>query len=97
MVGLLCAPLSFVKRINPQTKAALRYPIAILGLLALNVLSPPAVLIGACWFSGVSVEVVLTQAAFGWNVWGMWTQVVVWCVWWPAWVVGCVLLGSSVL
>ncbi|KAF4203918.1 hypothetical protein CNMCM8927_008065 [Aspergillus lentulus] len=97
MVGLLCAPLSFVKRINPQTKAALRYPIAILGLLALNVLSPPAVLIGACWYSGVSVESVLTQAAFGWNVWGMWTQVVVWCVWWPAWVVGCVLLGSSLL
>ncbi|RHZ69407.1 hypothetical protein CDV55_106509 [Aspergillus turcosus] len=97
MVGLLCTPLSFVKRINPQTKAALRYPIAILGLLALNVLSPPAVLIGACWYSGVSVETVLTQAAFGWNVWGMWTQVVVWCVWWPAWVVGCVLLGSSLL
>ncbi|KAG2024321.1 hypothetical protein GB937_003974 [Aspergillus fischeri] len=97
MVGLLCTPLSFVKRINPQTKAALRYPVAILGLLALNVLSPPAVLIGACWYSGVSVESVLTQAAFGWNVWGMWTQVVVWCVWWPAWVVGCVLLGSSLL
>ncbi|GIK05867.1 glycosyl phosphatidyl inositol protein transamidase complex subunit [Aspergillus viridinutans] len=97
MVGLLCAPLSFVKRISPQTKAALRYPIAILGLLVLNVLSPPAVLIGACWYSGVTVETVLTQAAFGWNVWGMWTQVVVWCVWWPAWVVGCVLLGSSLL
>ncbi|KAH2692596.1 hypothetical protein KXW53_008829 [Aspergillus fumigatus] len=97
MVGLLCAPLTFVKRINPQTKAALRYPVAILGLLALNVLSPPAVLIGACWYAGMSVESVLTQAAFGWNVWGMWTQVVVWCVWWPAWVVGCVLLGSSLL
>jgi glycosylphosphatidylinositol transamidase len=66
-------------------------------LLALNVLSPPAVLIGACLYSGVSVKSVLTQAAFGWNVWGMWTQVVVWCVWWPAWVVGCVLLGSSLL
>ncbi|KAF7180282.1 hypothetical protein CNMCM7691_009449 [Aspergillus felis] len=97
MVGLLCAPLSFVKRINPRTKAALRYPIAILGSLALNALSPPAVLIGACWYSGVSVEMVLTQAAFGWNVSGMWTQLVVWCVWWPAWMVGCVLLGSSLL
>ncbi|KAF4225341.1 hypothetical protein CNMCM6805_008586 [Aspergillus fumigatiaffinis] len=95
MVGLLCAPLSFVKRINPQTKAALRYPIAIFGLLALNVLSPPAVLIGACLYSGVSVESVLTQAAFGWNVWGMWTQVVVWCVWWPAWVVGGLARHSS--
>ena len=35
---------------------------------------------------------VLKEAAFGWDVWGMNTQVVVWCVWWPAWVVGMVLL-----
>jgi glycosylphosphatidylinositol transamidase len=43
----------------------------------------------------LSVRQVLTQAAFGWNVWGMWTQVVVWCVWWPAWMAGTLLLGSS--
>ncbi len=34
----------------------------------------------------------LKEAAFGWDVWGMNTQVVVWCVWWPAWVTGMVLL-----
>ncbi|EAW06904.1 GPI-anchor transamidase subunit GAA1 [Aspergillus clavatus NRRL 1] len=97
MVGLLCAPLSLVSRISPKTNAVLRYPLALFGLLVLNILSPPVVLLGACWYSGASVETVLTQAAFGWNVWGMWTQVIVWCVWWPAWVVGCVLLGSSLL
>ncbi|KAJ5905174.1 uncharacterized protein N7473_002090 [Penicillium subrubescens] len=93
MIGLLCAPLSFITRI--QGPAAVRYPISILGLALLNLLSPPAVLIGICWYTGVPIETVLTQAAFGWDVWGMWTQVVVWCVWWPAWLIGCVLLGSS--
>jgi glycosylphosphatidylinositol transamidase len=38
---------------------------------------------------------VLKEAAFGWDVWGMTTQVVVWCVWWPAWLVGMVLLFGN--
>ncbi|KAJ5744258.1 hypothetical protein N7533_009128 [Penicillium manginii] len=94
MIGLLCAPLSFIGRL--QGPAALRYGVSSLGLVLLNLLSPPMVLLGVCWYTGVSVESVLTQAAFGWDVWGMWTQVVVWCVWWPAWLIGCVQLGSSI-
>ncbi|KAJ5679754.1 hypothetical protein N7462_007998 [Penicillium macrosclerotiorum] len=93
MIGLLCAPLSFIARV--QGPAPVRYAVSTLGLMFLNLLSPPIVLLGACWYTGASVETVLTQAAFGWDVWGMWTQVVVWCVWWPAWLIGCVLLGSS--
>ncbi|KAJ5174363.1 uncharacterized protein N7482_000240 [Penicillium canariense] len=93
MIGLLCTPLSFVVRL--EGAAPLRYAISSLGLVLLNILSPPTVLIGICWYTGVPIETVLTQAAFGWDVWGMWTQVVVWCVWWPAWLIGCVLLGSS--
>ncbi|KAF9883468.1 Glycosyl phosphatidyl inositol protein transamidase complex subunit [Aspergillus nanangensis] len=96
MIGLLCAPLTFVSRLNPQTTSVgLRYALSTIGLLVLNLLSPPVVLLGLCWYTGVSVEHVLTQAAFGWDVWGMWTQVVVWCVWWPAWISGCALLGFS--
>lgn len=38
----------------------------------------------------------LAQAAFGWHVWRMWwSHVVVWCVWWPAWFIGQMLLGVS--
>lgn len=95
MVGLLCTPLSFITRVSPRLPAPLRYAVTSLALLFLNALSPPVVLLAACWYTGAAVETVLTQAAFGWDVWGMWTQVVVWCVWWPAWVVGCALLGSS--
>ncbi|PYH91528.1 rhomboid protein 2 [Aspergillus ellipticus CBS 707.79] len=96
MIGLLCAPLSFVNRIKPQTiTGPLRYVLAALSLVLLNVLSPPVVLLGSCAYFGVDVESVLTQAAFGWDVWGVWTQVVVWCVWWPAWVTGAALVGFS--
>lgn len=94
MIGLLCTPLSFIGRLQSPS-VLVRYGISSIGLVVLNVLSPPIVLLGACWYTGVSVDAVLTQAAFGWDVWGMWTQVVVWCVWWPAWLIGCILLGSS--
>ncbi|KAL3491571.1 Gaa1-like protein [Aspergillus germanicus] len=95
MIGLLCAPLSFVYRISAETAPVLRYTLSAAGLVFLNLLSPPVVLLAGCAYFGVSVETVLTEAAFGWNVWGMWTQVVVWCVWWPAWVVGGALVGVS--
>ncbi|PWY88446.1 Gaa1-domain-containing protein [Aspergillus heteromorphus CBS 117.55] len=78
MIGLLCAPLSFVNRINPHSVSApLRHVLAVLALVLLNLLSPPVVLVVACAYFGVDVESVLTQAAFGWDVWGVWTQVVV--------------------
>ncbi|KAJ5898775.1 Gaa1-like protein [Penicillium taxi] len=94
MIGLLCVPLSFITRIHGPS-VPVRFAASSLGLILLNLLSPPTVLLGICWYMQVSMESILTQAAFGWDVWGMWTQVVVWCVWWPAWLIGCVLLGSS--
>ncbi|KAL5334734.1 Gaa1-like protein [Aspergillus crustosus] len=95
MIGLLCAPLSFVHRFSADTNPIIRYTLSIAGLVGLNILSPPVVLLAGCAYYGVSVDTVLTEAAFGWDVWGMWTQVVVWCVWWPAWVVGGALVGES--
>ncbi|RDW94050.1 GPI-anchor transamidase subunit GAA1 [Aspergillus mulundensis] len=95
MTGLLCSPLSFISCPSTATKPAVRYASAVLGLVLLNILSPPVVLLAGCKYFGVEVTTVLTEAAFGWDVWGMWTQVVVWCVWWPAWVVGGVVLGGG--
>ena len=46
--------------------------------------------------AGLSVAAVLREAAFGWDVWGLYTPLIVWCVWWPAWLVGfVVLLGGG--
>ena len=95
MTGLLCTPLSFMHIFDAKTKPFIRYTLSAFGMAFLNGISPPVVLLVGCKYFGVSLETVLTEAAFGWDVWGMWTQVVVWCVWWPAWVVGGVVLGGG--
>lgn len=89
MIGLLSAPLSFV-RPRPAVPA-LRWASALL----LHLLAPTAVLAlwSAYWWSAgwaSSLGEVLREAAFGWRVWGMYTSVVVWGVWWPAWLVGAI-------
>ncbi|KAH8701695.1 Gaa1-like protein [Talaromyces proteolyticus] len=100
-VGLICAPLSFTGPITlnilpaHMNKKALRVALTVISLLLINCLSPPAVLLSTCWYMQIPVQDVLTQAAFGWNVWGLWTPVVVWCVWWPAWLAGALLIASS--
>ena len=108
LVGLLAAPLTFtpvsasVSGSHTNANAAT----AAYALL-LHALSPPAVLAAAVAllrvFAGagagvgeIGVADVLREAAFGWDVWGLYTPLIVWCVWWPAWLVGfVVLLGAS--
>lgn len=87
IVGLLSSPLSFVR---PARHPAWSIP--------LTIISPPAVmaLTAAVLNKGdvTAVGTFLREAAFGWDVMGMYTPVVVWCVWWPAWLVGSlVVLG----
>ena len=92
LIGLLAAPLSFAGQ--PFSTSLSEYSVSggkvrkVLMTILLQLLSPPIVLLAACEAWGVSVEDVLVEAAFGWKAHGLWTQVVVWCVWWPAWTVG---------
>jgi glycosylphosphatidylinositol transamidase len=88
MVGLLACPLTFV---GPQKNPLARWAAA--GLL--SALAPPVVVYSAAQAWGVDVAHVLTEASFGWNVWGMYTPVVFWCLWWPAWLVGMVNVFST--
>ncbi|KAK2757693.1 Glycosyl phosphatidyl inositol protein transamidase complex subunit [Arachnomyces sp. PD_36] len=104
-IGLLCAPLSFVGHMGSPTtptvtqgqKTRVTTAIASVLLVLINLVSPPVVFLGACHLSNIPVEAALTRAVFAWDVWGMWTQVVVWCVWWPAWLCGSFLLASSII
>lgn len=100
LIGLVAAPLTFTPVVGDDAGLAIRATYAFL----LDVLSPPAVVAAATVASrllasgdggGASVAVVLREAAFGWNVWGLYTPLVVWCVWWPAWLVGSVVVLSS--
>ncbi|KAL1956212.1 hypothetical protein VTO42DRAFT_7559 [Malbranchea cinnamomea] len=106
LLGVLCTPISFIGYIEPPSPLSASQPKSkppmtivksFAGLMILNLFSPTAVLLATCKMLSIPVEKVLVEAAFGWDVWGMWTQVAVWCVWWPAWLAGGVLLVSSIL
>lgn len=98
LVGLLATPLSFARPF-PSSPAA-RYSYSAL----LTALCPcVVVLAGAGALNGLgvgesvveSVQTVLEEAAFGWGVWAMYTPLIIWCVWWPAWLVGSVVVLGS--
>lgn len=89
LIGILSSPLSYIRPLGHRPIIA-----AILVVL-LGVLAPSTVLFAGAKYWGLDVGDVLVEAAFGWDVGGMTTQVVVWCVWWPAWVVGGMLLWGK--
>lgn len=106
LIGLLASPLTFFgpplfsppsssssssSVVGTTDKARLGRTRKYLESILLHLLSPPTVAWVVCARSGVDVGEVLAEAAFGWKVSGLWTQVVVWCVWWPAWLVGAIL------
>lgn len=97
LIGLLAAPLSFTGipmwaenndaplKISVQRKVVCNF--------VLHLLSPPVVVWALCKAFGVDAGAILAEAAFGWKVSGLWTQVVLCCVWWPAWLVGAVIVS----
>ncbi|KAI8959517.1 Glycosylphosphatidylinositol:protein transamidase, GAA1 component [Daldinia sp. FL1419] len=106
IVGVLSSPLSFSRpwpSFLPSTtpsdqnksKAANAVVFRYVHSTLLHVLAPPVVLLASSALAGVGIQNVLEEAAFGWHVWGMYTPLIVWCVWWPAWLVGqIVVLGQ---
>ncbi|CAD6590725.1 MAG: Glycosyl phosphatidyl inositol protein transamidase complex subunit [Alectoria sarmentosa] len=96
-VGLLSTPLSFTG--NPFSSSVDANDVIPsktrqhIWSLVLQLLSPPVVVWAVCYIWGADLGEMLAEAAFGWKVNGLWTQVVIWCVWWPAWTVGGVLVN----
>ncbi|KAL8774977.1 MAG: hypothetical protein Q9209_000456 [Squamulea sp. 1 TL-2023] len=99
LIGLLSAPLSFVglamSADNGDAPPKLSTPRKIVSNVVLHLLSPPVVVLAICRIFGVDAGAMLAEAAFGWKVSGLWTQVVVCCVWWPAWLVGAVIVSPG--
>lgn len=87
MVGLLSAPLSFVRSFPDATSSSPAAKRAACAAL-LAAVSPTSVLLAAALYWGLDVQSVLREAAVAWHVCGTWSAVVVWCVWWPAWLAG---------
>lgn len=100
LVGLLASPLSFVRPLFPQSSSSpsaassasssASSTLRALGCtLLLNALSPTAVLLAGAAYWRLGVGDVLREAAVAWHVCGTYSAVVVWCVWWPAWLAAC--------
>jgi glycosylphosphatidylinositol transamidase len=88
LIGLISSPLCFVRQSKNKVWSGV-----MTALLA--VLNPVIVIRTATWYWGADVLDVLLRAAEGWHVWGLWTQVVVWLVWWPAWFAGSVVVATG--
>jgi len=89
LIGIFSFPLIFAKPLpnHPFLGVALA--------LLLQITSPFMALSAVGTYWGLDIGDILKEAAFGWGVHGMWTPMVVWCVWYPAWLVGCMLASAS--
>lgn len=107
LIGLLASPLSFLSplpRLASRSEmrtgddahgffnaVAVRVPV----VLAWAVCSPMVALYAVNGNTVRHLEGMLVLMARGGVVQGVWTWAVVWGVWWPAWVVGGVVLFSA--
>jgi len=89
LIGVACVPLSFVQRSSNMGVNAAQ-------LLVLALLNPCLVVQTGSKVLGASLAEVLVQSAIGWHVCGMWTQVVFWLVWFPAWLTGAVVVAAGI-
>jgi glycosylphosphatidylinositol transamidase len=100
-IGILSSPIIFVRlpsqvtlgsadqtQQTQNTSLLKRTALSFLGIILLA-LSPMTVLWASSYFIPGGLAQVLQTAAFGWWVYGLWTQVIVWLVWWPAWFAAC--------
>ncbi|KAL1838178.1 hypothetical protein VTJ49DRAFT_2959 [Mycothermus thermophilus] len=89
ITGLLAAPLSFLTH---PIKSHASPVLGVVQVVLLHAASPVTAVSVAAALSGRGLAGVLREAAVGWQVCGTYTPVVVWCVWWPAWVAGSLVL-----
>lgn len=84
IIGVLSTPLTFMQP-WPNSPTVRTICTALL-----NVIAPTMVLVISASIWKLDIAEILKEAAFAWDVYGMYAGVVVWCVWWPAWLAGSV-------
>lgn len=102
IVGLLAAPLSFIRPVSlgsssTEPNAILNIAYSVICSLAWVITSPPMALFTLSWYVGKDITWMLVEIAKGWAAQGVWSILVIWSVWWPAWVLGGIVLFSSIL
>ncbi|KJX98783.1 Glycosylphosphatidylinositol:protein transamidase [Zymoseptoria brevis] len=99
IVGVLATPLGFVRPL-PFGKGDGQNTIARLGLsIAVTVTyliaSPPTAIYASSWYLKKDVSWLLMEVAKGWVAQGVWSHLMIWSVWWPAWILGGIVLYSG--
>lgn len=97
IVGVLSAPVSFVRPITTRGTGAIA--LNMIQVVILTALSPSVVITAAATLSGIdglALGEVLSMAMSGWWIHGLWTSLVVWLVWWPSWFAASFLVGSGI-
>lgn len=109
LIGLLCSPLNFIRPLPSlpprsaikSTADGSEYLNNLALILPSTVLylgiSPPIVLYAVSGWLGRVVGWMLGELAKGWVAQGVWSSLVIWGVWWPAWVVGGSVLWSGLM
>lgn len=89
LVGVASVPYSFIRRTsNIQVNVGL--------LAVMAVLNPLLVIHVGTKLLGGNLGEILSKAAQGWHIWGLWTQVVVFLVWLPAWTINAAVIATGV-
>jgi glycosylphosphatidylinositol transamidase len=88
LIGVFAAPLTYVQPLSGRPLIS-----NLLGLLT-SVFAPSSVVLAGAFWWGFDIGEFLEEAAFGWDILRMHTPVVIWCVWWPAWLVGAILVSG---
>lgn len=109
IVGLLCSPLNFIRPLPylpprsaiKSTADGSDYLNSLAVILPSSVLylaiSPPVVLYAVSGWLGRDIGWVLGELAKGWVAQGVWSCLVIWAVWWPAWILGGGVLWNGVM
>jgi len=100
MVGLLASPLAFVRPFPKFDSKALQWAVGIPAVVLHAAISPPVVIFALNWYLRGNiwdVRWLLLEMAKAWSAQGVYTSLVIWAVWWPAWVIGGIVLFSGVL
>ncbi|KXT16433.1 hypothetical protein AC579_5140 [Pseudocercospora musae] len=97
LVGLLAAPLGFARPIVVERTKCVQFALHLPAALFWVALSPPAALYGLSVYTNKHLSWILLEIAKGWSAQGAWSNLVVWSVWWPAWVLGGTVLLSGIV
>ncbi|KAK4611739.1 GPI transamidase component GAA1 [Fulvia fulva] len=104
VVGLLASPLSFIRPATfftsknekrEQQTSSIDVALSVLSTLVWLMASPPLMIYALSQYLKQDLGWVLLEIAKGWTAQGVWSNLVVWNIWWPAWVIAGTVLFSN--